>query len=96
MKPPKVFCNTFLTKKKGKIEILGNCQWINNKSVDYIIKDCSWMREGEGSILGTSELKKLLKIDISVSLCDNAAHKRAGKQRIQWILKNYMLSVGKE
>ena len=32
------------------------------------------MREGEGSTLGTSELKKLLKIDIFVSLCDNSAH----------------------
>ena len=28
------------------------------------------MREGEGSILGTFELKKLLKSDISISLCD--------------------------
>ena len=39
------------------------------------------MREGEGSILGASELKKTLKIDICVSLCDNSAHKRAGKQK---------------
>ena len=45
------------------------------------------MREGEGSILGTSEFKKSLKIDIFVSLCDNSAHKRAGKKRIQWIVK---------
>ena len=47
-------------------------------------------RERE-SILGTSELKKLLKIDIFVSLCE-----RAGKQKILWIVKNYILSVGKE
>ena len=40
------------------------------------------MREGEGSILGTSELKKLLKIDIFVSLCDNSAHKRAFQENL--------------
>ena len=54
------------------------------------------MREGEGSILGTSELKKLLKTHIFVPLCNNSAHKRAGNQKIYWIVKNYMLSVGKE
>ena len=76
---------------------MGNCQWINNKSVDiYKIEHSPYLREGEGSTLGTSELTKLLKIDIFVSLCDNSAHKRVGKQKIQWIVKNYMLSVGKE
>ena len=40
------------------------------------------MREGQGSILGKFELKKSLKIDIFVSLSDNSAHKRAGKQKI--------------
>ena len=54
------------------------------------------MREGEGSILGTFALSKLLKIDIFVSFCNNSAHKRAGKQKLCWIVKNYMLSVGKE
>ena len=54
------------------------------------------MRKGEGSLLGTFELKKLLKIDIFVSLCDSSVHKRAGKQKIYWIVKNYMLSVGRE
>ena len=54
------------------------------------------MREGKESILGTSELKKLLKIDIFVSRCDNSAHKSAGEQKIQWIVKNYMSSVSKE
>ena len=54
------------------------------------------MREVEGYILGTLELKKLLRIDIFVSLCDNSAHKRAGKQKIQWIVKNYMSSAGTE
>ena len=74
--------------------MLANCQWINKKSVDfYQIEPCPYMREGEGSILGTFELKTLLKIDIFVSLCDNSAHKRAGKQKILWIVKNYMLSV---
>ena len=64
-------------------EILTNCQWINNKSVDfYKIEHCFYMREGEGSILGTSEFKKLLKSTFFVSLCDNSAHKRAGKQKI--------------
>ena len=52
------------------------------------------MREGEGSILGTFELKKSLKIDIIVSLCDHSAHKRASKQKIEWTVKNYMVSVG--
>ena len=76
---------------------MANCQWINNKSVDfYKIEHCPYMREEDGSILGTSELKKMLKIDIFVSICDNSAHKRAGKQEIWWIVKNYMLSVGKE
>ena len=73
-----------------------NCQWIDRKSVDfYGIEHPPKMWEGEGSILGTSELKKLLKIDIFVSLCDNSAHKRAGKQKIYLIVENYMLSVGK-
>ena len=55
------------------------------------------MREGEESISGTFELKKSLKIsfDIFVSLSDNSAHKRAGKQKLHWIVKNYTLSVGK-
>ena len=34
------------------------------------------------SILGTSELKKMLKINIFVSLCDNSVHKGAGKHKI--------------
>ena len=37
------------------------------------------MREGDGSILGTIGLKKLLEIDIFISLCDNSAQKRSGK-----------------
>ena len=76
---------------------MANCQWINNKSADFNkIEHRPYMRKGEGSILGTSELTKLLKIDIFVSLCDNSAHKRAGMQKIQWIVKNYVLSMGKE
>ena len=71
---------------------MANCQWINNKSVDfYNTEQCTYMREGEGSILGTSKLTKLLKIDIFVSLCDNSAHKRAGKQKYKWIVKIYKL-----
>ena len=54
------------------------------------------MREGEGSILGTFRLKKLLKIDIFISLCDNSVHNRAMNLKIWEILKNYMLSVGIE
>ena len=91
---------------------MANCQWINNKCVNfYKIEHCRYMREGEGSIflkiccflhwiqsvnlhfllpyiimdlpiLGTSELTKLLKIDIFVSLCDNSTQKRAVKQKI--------------
>ena len=52
------------------------------------------MREGEGSILGTFELKKLIKIDMFVSLCDNSAHKRAGKLKTYTIVKNYMFKCG--
>ena len=64
-------------------EILANCQWINNKSVDFSkTKHCPYMREGERSILGTSELTKLLKIDIFISLCDSSADKKAGKEKI--------------
>ena len=40
------------------------------------------MREEEGSILGITELKKMLKTDIFVSLCDNSLDQRAGKQKI--------------
>ena len=54
------------------------------------------MREGEGSILRPFDFKKSPKIDIFVSLCDNSVHKRAGKQKIWWIGKNYILSVGTE
>ena len=65
------------------MKMLANCQWINNKSVDFNkIEHCPYMMEGEGSILATSELTKLLKIDMFVSLCNNSAHKRAGKQKI--------------
>ena len=76
---------------------MANCQWTNDKFVNfYKTEHFSCMREGEGSILGTSELKKSLKIDIFVSVRDNSAHKRAGKQKNYWIVKNYMLSVGTE
>ena len=45
---------------------MADCQWINSKFVDfYKIKHCPVMREGEGSILGTFELKKLLKLTFS-------------------------------
>ena len=54
------------------------------------------MREGYGSILGTFGLKKILKIDIFISLCDNSAQNRAGKPKIEEIFKNYVLSVGTE
>ena len=40
------------------------------------------MREGEASILGTLKLKKSLKINIFVSLCDNSALKRDNKLKI--------------
>ena len=57
-------CNNF-SKKRYRNDILANYQWINDKSVDfYKIEHCPYMREGEGSILETSELKKSLKIDI--------------------------------
>ena len=62
---------------------MADCQWINNKSADfYKIEHCLYLSQGEKSILGTSELKKLLKFYIFVSLCDNSGHKRAGKQKI--------------
>ena len=52
------------------------------------------MREGEGSISGTLELKESQKIYIFVSLCDNSARKRAGEQKIYCIVKNYMSKCG--
>ena len=68
---------------------MDNCQWINNKSEDFNKMrkgeregGKEGRREGEGSILGISELTKLLIIDTFISLCDNSAHKRAGKQKI--------------
>ena len=60
------------------MKFLANCQWINDKSIDfYKIEHCQYMREGEGSILGTYIyiIENLLKIDIFVSLCDNSANK---------------------
>ena len=64
------------------------CQRINNKSVDFHkIEHCPYMSEGEGSILGLFELNKLLKTNIFVSLCDNSAHKRAGKQKFGGLLR---------
>ena len=55
---------------------------IKNSADFYKIEHRPYMREGEGSILGTFELTKLLKIDTFVSLCDNSTHKRAGKHKI--------------
>ena len=56
---------------------------INNKSVDfYKIEHRPYMGEGEGSILGTFELKQIAKNRHFVFLCDNSAHKRAGEQKI--------------
>ena len=66
-------------------------------SVDfYKTEHCPYMREGKGPISGTFELKTLLNIDIFVSLCDKSTHKRAGKHKIHWTVKNYMLSMGTE
>ena len=75
---------------------MANCQWINNKYVDlYKLDHCPYMRDGEGSTLGTSELKKIAKNRHFRVLCDDASCKMAGKQKILWIVENYMLSVGK-
>ena len=56
------------------------------------------MREGERSILLTLDLKK--KNDKNRHFrgffCNNSAHRKAGKQKIYGIFKNYMLSVGTE
>ena len=79
---------TFFTKSDIEIKFWGDCQLINRKSADcYKIEQCPYMREGEGSILGTHELQKLLKIDIFVSFCDDSAHKRAGKQKFSGLLR---------
>ena len=51
---------------------------VNGLICGFKTEHCPYLREGESSILGTLELKKSLKIDIFVSLCD----KRAGKQKI--------------
>ena len=76
---------------------MANCQLIKSKSLDfYKIEHCSYMREGEGSILGTFELVKLQKVNIFVSLCDNSAHTKYIEQKISWIVKNYMLNEGTE
>ena len=41
-----------------------NCPLVNNGFADFNkIENCPYMREGEGSILGTLRLKKLLKIN---------------------------------
>ena len=51
---------------------------------------------GRGVYFGDNWIKKLPKIDVFISLCNNSEHKIAGKLKIQRILKNYMLSVGTE
>ena len=71
MNPPKVFCNNSLKEKDIEIE----CGLIvNGLTTDqcrfHKIENCSYMREGEGSILGTFRFKKMLKIDIFISFCD--------------------------
>ena len=45
------------------------------------------MRDGEGYILGTFELKKSLKIDIIISLCDYSAHKKVVSRKFSGLLK---------
>ena len=45
------------------------------------------MREGEGSILGTSELKKSLKIDIFVSVRDNSDIKELVSRKFSGLLR---------
>ena len=47
--PPKGLLAITFQQKRYRNEILFNCQWINNKSVDvYKIEHCPYMREGEG------------------------------------------------
>ena len=58
-------------------------QRINNRCADFNkIKNCSYMREGERSILRTFTLEKLLKMDMFISLCYNPAHNGATKLKI--------------
>ena len=53
-------------KKIYRNEILANCQWINNKFVDfYKVERCPYLRKGEGSISGTFELKNRQKSPVS-------------------------------
>ena len=59
-----------------------------NKSVDFNkVEHCPYLRQGEGSILGTSELTKLLKINIFVSLCNNSAHKKLVSRKFSGLLR---------
>ena len=45
---------------------LANCQWINNKSVDfYKFEYCPYIREGDGSTLGASKLTNCSKSTFS-------------------------------
>ena len=59
------------------IRITYSCFW---DMCHYIPVACCYVTriyEIRASILGTFELKKLPKIGIFISLCDNSAHKRA-------------------
>ena len=83
MNPPKGFCNNSFKKTRYGNEILVHCQWINEEYADFNkIENCSYVREGERSILGLYGLEKILKIHIVISLCDNPAHNRADKMTI--------------
>ena len=60
---PNYFYNNFLTKNDIEMKL---CLIVNNRSVDfYKIEHCPYIKKGEGSILGTCELKQSLKIYIS-------------------------------
>ena len=54
------------------------------------------MREGERSILGTSELKTLQKIDIFVPFVITQDIKELVSRKFSGLFNNYVSSVGKE
>ena len=62
-------------------------EFINNSVDFYEIEHCLYTREGDGSILKTSELKKLLKIDIFVSLCNNSHIKELLSRKFSGLLR---------
>ena len=73
---------------------MANFQWINNKSVDfYKTEHCPYMRDGEGSILETFELKSTFSFLFLITQHIKELASRKFKGLLRIIYHVYMLRV---